>query len=176
MRVIELENFVRPEGFYDEDLAIINRTKHLTNELTYLLKMDLYNSSCNGNTEEYISLIKSGNYPALEECSAAGYFWTALHYACFYGHYDIVKFTLDLFKNNPNKVEMMSIQSIEGLTPYAVAIIYCSEYVKKRRILQLFVDYEVIDVNLLTAANKDIFQLASENKVLDILEPYMKAD
>ena len=173
---MDLDTFDRPQGVYDAEYATKIREKYLKNQLSSTLKMDLYNSCTNGDTAKYIEVIKSGNYPILEECSAAGYFWTGLHYASHYGHYDIIKFTLEELKDKPDKVEMVSIQSNEGMTPYAIAIMNISDLEKRRNVLQLYVDYDVININLFTCANKDIFELANSYQVLDILEPYAKED
>ena len=173
---MELDLFYRPEGSFDSAYADEIRKKYLRTDLPSNLKMDIYNSCTKGETDKYIELVKSGKYPILEECSAAGYFWTGLHYACHYGHYDIIKYTVEHFKDNPEKIAIMSLQSNKGLTPYTIAISNCANYEMKRKILQLFVDNDMINPSLFNTDNKDIFELANQHKVLDILEPYMKED
>src|SRR5690242_17755446 len=88
---------------FDNEHAERVRKKHLSNQLTTNQKMELYNSAVNGQVETLKNLIEVKKYPLMEECSAAGYFWSANHYAAHYGFVEIVKYVLEYYQNDPDK-------------------------------------------------------------------------
>ena len=44
-------------------------------------------------------------YSITEEISKSGYFWTVLHYASHYGHYDVLSFLIEFLDEHPEKFE-----------------------------------------------------------------------
>ena len=63
--------------------------------------MIFYNAGTNGDLSLFDSGIEKGMDIA-EECSASGYYWTCLHYACFYGHLELIKRILEYEKESEN--------------------------------------------------------------------------
>ena len=57
--------------------------------------MQLYTCSTQGLMDDLIQLLKDKNYSVTEEVSREGHFWTVLHYACHYGHIEVLKFLLN---------------------------------------------------------------------------------
>eukprot|EP00351_Strombidinopsis_sp_SopsisLIS2011_P004908 CAMPEP_0116883422 /NCGR_PEP_ID=MMETSP0463-20121206/15926_1 /TAXON_ID=181622 /ORGANISM="Strombidinopsis sp, Strain SopsisLIS2011" /LENGTH=48 /DNA_ID= /DNA_START= /DNA_END= /DNA_ORIENTATION= len=45
--------------------------------------------------DDLIQLLSKKNYSVTEEVSREGHFWTVLHYACHYGHIEVLKFLLN---------------------------------------------------------------------------------
>ena len=59
--------------------------------------MDLYTSSTKGKLPELRDVLEHQikKYSLTEEISKSGYYWTVLHYASHYGHYDILMYLID---------------------------------------------------------------------------------
>ena len=62
-------------------------------------------------------------YSVTEEISKSGYFWTVLHYASHYGHYDVLQFLIDFLDDHPDKFDLFNMQTFEGKTPLFCAIL-----------------------------------------------------
>ena len=62
-------------------------------------------------------------YSITEEISKSGYFWTVLHYASHYGHYDVLHFLIEHLDEHPEKFEIYNMQTFEGKTPLFCAIL-----------------------------------------------------
>lgn len=92
------------------------RSMLLTNKLSVTQKMELYNATIEGKISELAKLIEK-DYPILEEVSAAGYFWTILHYAMHYGKMDIIMLLLRYLKEKNQLEPALSLESSDGRCP-----------------------------------------------------------
>lgn len=74
-------------------------------------KMELYTSSTKGKLEELKEVLsnESKKYSVTEEISKSGYYWTVLHYASHYGHYDILIYLIDFLSTDENKYEIFNM-------------------------------------------------------------------
>jgi hypothetical protein len=77
--------------------------------------MEIYNASVAGNVEQLKNIFEVKKYSPLEECSAGGYYWTALHYAAHYGFENVINYYLEYFERDPNKQTILNMQSSTGL-------------------------------------------------------------
>jgi hypothetical protein len=152
------------------------RKKHLSNTLTTNQKMELYNASVNGNVETLKNLIEVKKYPLMEECSAAGYYWTAIHYAAHYGFVNIVSFVLEYYQNHPDKLEILNLQSNLGLSPLFISLNNSTDIEKKKQVLDLYVKYDAIDFKICTKENDDIFDLCKKHGLLEFFLSILKED
>lgn len=77
---------------YDKELAERRRTKFLTMKHNIKEKMELYTSSTKGKIDDLKDVLTNPakKYSVTEEISKSGYYWTVLHYASHYGHYDVL--------------------------------------------------------------------------------------
>lgn len=66
-------------------------------------KMELYTSSTKGKIDDLKSVLEDNDkkYSVTEEISKSGYYWTVLHYASHYGHYDILIYLIDYLSDHP---------------------------------------------------------------------------
>lgn len=166
----------RPEVM-DESLAKSRRERFLTKILTSTEKMELYDSGVKGDLEKLKDVLEKKKYNLLEECSAAGYYWTSLHYACHYGHLNIIEFYVDYFKFNPHKIEIFNIQSNLGMTPLMIAIVNGPNIEdRKKIILTLFVANDLIDYKLCNNKGEDIFSMCKKHDLLEYLFTLLKED
>ena len=165
----------KPQALYDVAYAESVREKHLKHEHSDHIKREMHQVATDGETEKFIKMIKSGYFALFEEISQSGYFWASLHYACHYGHVDFVKFILDEIKDLPENFELANLQDNLGQTPWVLTIVNCENVEKKRQTLQLFVDYELINTKLLNQDGKDVFTLAAEHDVSDIVQSLKSA-
>lgn len=118
---------------YDAEYAEKVRKMHLSNSLNTNQKMELYNCAVNGNVETLKNLIDVKKYPLMEECSASGYYWTVIHYAAHYGFVNVVNFVLEYYQNNPNRLDILNLQSNLGLSPLFISINNNSDIEKKNK-------------------------------------------
>ena len=88
-------------------------------------KMELYTSSTKGKIDDLKDVLEdeSKKYSVTEEISKSGYYWTVLHYASHYGHYDILIYLIDFLSNHPCKYEIFNMQTTEGKTPLFCAVL-----------------------------------------------------
>jgi len=88
-------------------------------------KMELYTSSTKGRIEDLKEVLQNPDkeYSVTEEISKSGYYWTVLHYASHYGHYDILIYLIDFLSNHPHKYEIFNMQTTEGKTPLFCAVL-----------------------------------------------------
>jgi len=161
---------------YDPDRAEKIRKLYLTNNLTNNQKMELYNSSINGNVDALKNLVENKKYNLMEECSASGYFWTVLHYASHYGHINIINFILDYHQNNQNKLDILNMQSNLGLSPLLISINNSGSIDKKKQVIELFVRYDAIDFKICSKEGDDIFDLCKKQNLLEYLLSVLKED
>lgn len=88
-------------------------------------KMELYTASTKGKIDDLKEVLTNTTklYSVTEEISKSGYYWTVLHYASHYGHYDILCFLIEFLDDNPDKFEIFNMQTTEGKTPLFCAIL-----------------------------------------------------
>jgi hypothetical protein len=138
--------------------------------------MELYNCSVAGNVDTLKSLIEEKGYPLLEECSASGYFWTVFHYAAHYGFDNIINYVLDHYQNNPNKRNILNLQSNLGLSPLFICLNSTTSIDKKKAVLELFVKYDAIDFKVCSKDNEDIYDICKKHNLLDFFLSILKED
>lgn len=88
-------------------------------------KMELYTSSTKGRIDELKFVLEDAdkNYSVTEEISKSGYYWTVLHYASHYGHFDILEYLIEFLQDHPEKYEIFNMQTTEGKTPLFCAVL-----------------------------------------------------
>lgn len=74
-------------------------------------KMELYTSSTKGRIDDLKFVLENGDkkYSVTEEISKSGYYWTVLHYASHYGHFDILEYLIDFLQDHPEKYEIFNM-------------------------------------------------------------------
>lgn len=160
------------DALYAEEM----RKKHLSNTLTTNQKMELYNASVGGHVNTIKQLVEEKKYPLMEECSAAGFYWTAVHYAAHYGFKSIIEYALEYYNTHENKLEIMNLQSNLGLTPLFIALKNVSDSNKKKEILELYIQYDAIDFKICSQDNDDIFDLCKKYNLLEFLLSMLRED
>jgi len=171
----QLTHFDRKKK-YDSENAEMVRNKHLKNQLNSTEKMELYNSGISGDIPNLKELIEVKKFPLMEQCSAAGYFWTVLHYAAHYGNVKIVEFILDYYKYDQHKLEILNLQSNLGLSPLLIAINAVSAE-KKKQIIDLYIKFDAIDFTICSKDNnEDIFDICNKHNLLEYLLSNLKED
>jgi hypothetical protein len=144
---------------YDLNLAERRRNAYMTVKHSIKEKMELYTSSTKGKLEELKEVLEndSKKYSVTEEISKSGYYWTVLHYASHYGHYDILIYLIEFLSNEENKYEIFNMQTTEGKTPLFCAVL--SGDIKqpdKQRIIKLWFDTNCIDLTLRKQTGEDL--------------------
>ena len=88
-------------------------------------KMELYTSSTKGKLEDLKGVLEATEkaYSVTEEISKSGYYWTVLHYASHYGHYDILIYLIEFLDSHPDKYDIFNMQTTEGKTPLFCAVL-----------------------------------------------------
>ena len=71
--------------------------------------MELYTSSTKGKLEELKEVLENKEYSVTEEISKGGYYWTVLHYASHYGHYDILIYLIEYLQNDTDKFDIFNM-------------------------------------------------------------------
>ena len=139
-------------------------------------KMELYTSSTKGKLKELQEVLESevDPYSVTEEISKAGYFWTVLHYASHYGHYDVLTYLVEFLQDHPHKNDIFNMQTTEGKTPLFCAVL--SGDIKliedKQRIIKLWFDTNCVDLSLRKQSGEDLLQLAKKNKLYEFVVEY----
>ncbi len=110
---------------YSEENAAARRENFMTKQHTISEKMELYNCSTQGRISELKRLLEEQDYSATEEVSKEGHFWTVLHYASHYGHFEVLEFLVSYLEKNENCFEILNMQTLEGKTPLFCAILSC---------------------------------------------------
>lgn len=168
--------FYRDKTYYDKEHAEKVRKKHLLNKLPNNKKLELYNCSVNGDVKTLIKYVEEDNYSIFEEISAAGYFWTALHYAAHYGNIEIVEYVLEKINDNSDKLDMANLQSNLGLSPLFIALSNSLDIEKKKRILDVFIKYDSIDFKISNVDNLDIFDVCKKHNLLEYFLSILRED
>jgi hypothetical protein len=138
--------------------------------------MELYNCSVNGSVDTLKNLIETKEYPLLEECSAAGYFWTALHYAAHYGFDTIIAYVLEYYQNHPSKKNILNLQSNLGLSPLFICLNSSAGIEKKKIVLELYVKYDAIDFKICSKESEDVYDICKKHNLLDYFISILKED
>jgi ankyrin repeat protein len=108
-----------------------------------------------------------------EEISKSGYYWTVLHYASHYGHYEVLNFLIEFLEDHPRKMDIFNMQTTEGKTPLFCAILSGDIQIPvKQRIIKLWFDTNCIDLNLRKQSGEDLLQLAQKNKLYEFIVEY----
>ena len=114
--------------------------------------MELYTSSTKGKIEDLKLVLedKEKAYSVTEEISKSGYYWTVLHYASHYGHYDILIYLIEFLQNHHDKYEIFNMQTTEGKTPLFCAVLSgdIKQLSDKQRIIKLWFDTNCVDLSL----------------------------
>jgi hypothetical protein len=161
---------------FDEKHADNMRKQHLNNTLDTNQKMELYNCAISGNLDTLKNLIEQKKYPLMEECSAAGYYWTVLHYAAHYGFHNIVNYIVEMYQNDSYKKNIVNLQSNLGLSPLFISLNSSSSVENKKNILDVYVKYDAIDFKICSKENEDIYDICKKNKLLDYFLSILKED
>jgi ankyrin repeat protein len=97
------------------------------------------------------------SYSVTEEISKSGYYWTVLHYASHYGHYEVLNFLIEFLEDHPRKMDIFNMQTTEGKTPLFCAILSGDIQIPvKQRIIKLWFDTNCIDLNLRKQSGEDL--------------------
>lgn len=96
---------------YDKSLADRRRNQFLTMNHSIKEKMELYTSSTKGKLDEIKEILSNPDkkYSVTEEISKSGYYWTVLHYASHYGHYDVLIFLIEFLEEHPDRYEIFNM-------------------------------------------------------------------
>ena len=146
---------------YDKEKDLENRKNNLKTKCSNENKIYFYNAGVKGDLE----LLKTGlekGVPISEECSAASYYWTCLHYSAFYGHTNIVEYILDLCKDDEDYLGKCNIQCNKGKTPVMWALSNAPKD-KKKELLLLFQQKGAIDYNCCDYENKNVYHYIDTN-------------
>ena len=73
--------------------------------------MELYTSSTKGKLQELKDALENieKQFSVTEEISKSGYYWTVLHYASHYGHYEVLIFLIEFLEDHPDKFEIFNM-------------------------------------------------------------------
>lgn len=96
---------------YDPDLAERRRNKFLTKDHSIKEKMELYTSSTKGRLDDLREVLENPTkkFSVTEEISKSGYYWTVLHYASHYGHYDVLLYLIEFLDDHPDKFDIFNM-------------------------------------------------------------------
>ena len=148
----------------------------MTMKHTIKEKMELYTSSTKGKIEDLKLVLedKEKAYSVTEEISKSGYYWTVLHYASHYGHYDILIYLIEFLQSHPDKYEIFNMQTTEGKTPLFCAVLSgdIKQLSDKQRIIKLWFDTNCVDLSLRKQSGEDLLQLAKKNKLYEFIVEY----
>lgn len=137
--------------------------------------MELYTSSTKGKLEELKFALENPDkkFSVTEEISKSGYYWTVLHYASHYGHYEVLLFLLEHLEDHPDKFEIFNMQTTEGKTPLFCAVLSGDiKLADKQRIIKLWFDTNCIDLSLRKQTGEDLLQLSRKNKLYEFIVEY----
>jgi ankyrin repeat protein len=138
-------------------------------------KMELYTSSTKGKLDEIKDILghPEKKYSITEEISKSGYYWTVLHYASHYGHYEVLIFLIEFLEEHPDRYEIFNMQTTEGKTPLFCAVLSGDiKLADKQRIIKLWFDTNCIDLGLRKQSGEDLLQLARKNKLYEFIAEY----
>ncbi len=169
-------SFWREKCKFNPEKAESNRKKFLSNTLDTTKKMELYNCSLNGDLEKFKNLIEIKLYPIMEECSASGYYWTAMHYAAHYGFDKIIEFILNHYKNHPERKAILNLQCNHGRTPLGIYIASPASLDNKKKILELFALHDAIDFSICSDKDEDILEICKKQGIVYYLLNVLKED
>ena len=144
--------------------------------------MELYTCSTKGKLDLLKEIIKPKTpvddtehqqFSITEEISKQGYFWTVLHYASHYGHYDVLNYLIEHLEDNPDKFEIFNMQTYEGKTPLFCTILSGDiKLNQKQKIIKRWFDTNNVDLRMRKQSGEDLLQLAKKNKLYDFIVEY----
>lgn len=170
-----LSHFERGHS-YNAEYAEKIRIKYLTHQLTANQRIELYNCAVEGQLDKLIELIENKKYPLMEECSADGYYWTVIHYAAHYSFVNIISYVLEYYQYNPNRAEILNMQSNLGMSPLFVSINSTATNEKKKQVIDLYIKYDIIDFTICSKENEDLFDMCKKYELLEYLLSVLKED
>ena len=145
---------------YDIEKAERRRNQFMTMKHTIKEKMELYTSSTKGKLQDLKDVLEeeSKKYSVTEEISKSGYYWTVLHYASHYGHYDILIYLIEFLEEHPDKFDIFNMQTTEGKTPLFCAVLSgdIKHIEDKQRIIKLWFDTNCVDLTLRKQSGEDL--------------------
>ena len=167
---------------HDKELADRRRQEFLTVQHSVKEKMELYTCSTKGKLDLLREIIKPKTpiddeehqqFSITEEISKQGYFWTVLHYASHYGHYDVLNYLIEHLEDNPDKFEIFNMQTYEGKTPLFCTILSGDiKLNQKQKIIKRWFDTNNVDLRMRKQSGEDLLQLAKKNKLYDFIVEY----
>ena len=138
------------------------REKYLTNKLNGADKMSLYEATIKNDVQAFKSYIEKFRFPMFEEVSAAGCFWSPLHYAMHYGKVDIIEYILDYAIKNNIFNDVMRLQSNDGRNPILCLLKSCAlDKEKKKEILKKLIGK--YPIKMIPKIRKDLSSRGMEN-------------
>ena len=168
--VPQIELFAPP---FCHEKAEERRELYMTKLHSIPEKMQLYNSSTQGKIEDLKSLLKDKGFSVTEEVSKEGHYWTVLHYACHYGHIDVLEFLLDFLGERENSHEILNMQTVEGKTPLFCTILSGDTKLPvKKDIIKLLFETSQVDLSLRKVTGEDLLELAKKNQLYDYIVLY----
>ena len=159
---------------YNKVIADKRRKDNLTSQHTIKEKMRLYNSSVKGNMDELRDMVEGRNglspFSITEEVSKTGYYWTIIHYASHFGHYEVLQYMIEFLDDHPNKYDIFNMQTTEGKSPLFCAIISSDiDHCQKQQIIKLWFDTNMVDLKLRRVSGEDLLQIAKKNNLYDFI-------
>ena len=87
--------------------------------------MRLYECSTEGRIDELREMLEGEEkYSVTEEVSKSGYYWTIIHYASHFGHYEVLQYiVMEFLRDHPDRFEIFNLQTTEGKSPLFCAIL-----------------------------------------------------
>ena len=137
---------------YNSNVAERRRNRFMTMRHSIKEKMELYTSSTKGRIDDLKFVLENDDkkYSVTEEISKSGYYWTVLHYASHYGHFDILEYLIEFLADHPDKYEIFNMQTTEGKTPLFCAVLSgdIKHIPDKMKIIKLWFDTNCVDLSL----------------------------
>ncbi len=93
------------------------RAELLQNTLSSSQKSAFQKCANEGKYPEFIEHVFNDGFPILEEISPVNYYWTAIHYAMYYGHLEIVKFCFSMLESQDLLEKAMQLFTSDGRCP-----------------------------------------------------------
>lgn len=143
----------------DKEKEEANRSLYLCKGSQYSQKMLLYYAGTNGDMKHLLRAMELET-PLFEECSAEGYFWTCLHYACFYGHMEVIEFIVNQNKEDEGYLARVNLQCHLGKTALMHGLTREFDKDFMKQLLKLFYSNDAIDFSICCHDDLNVFQYA----------------
>ena len=130
----------------------------------------LYKSIQNQDLETTKKLHTYFSIDPNEEISVKGYFWTAIHYAAFFGSSTQMEFLIKMLyvKNQEKFVDILNLQTVEKYTPLMIAAMGGKKLIVEMLLKAGGVKLDMVDAKGRTA--KDLAKSNGKTTCVDILE------